>query len=317
MFHQFHVAKEHQDYLRFLWYDNGDLDSKPSVYRMKVHLFGAASSPGCANFGLKHLALQGQGRFSEEFIKFILRSFYVDDGLSSVMSPAEAIHLVEESRALCRTGNLRLHKFISNDKEVTNAIPSEERAQTKDLDMALGELQIERAFGVQWYIEADEFQFKVEVKENPLTRKGVLSTVASLYDPLGFVAPFKLVGKQILQALCRDKVGWDEELTENILPQWESWLQDLPHLAALKIPRSYLPSSFGEVLQYQLHNFSDASFSGYGACSYLRAISKTGQIRCSLVMGKARVAATKLTTIPRVYISCEFSPQRRCRQKGA
>jgi hypothetical protein len=117
------------------------------------------------------------------------------------------------------------------------------------------------------------------------------------------VAPFVLVGKQIFQALCRDKVGWDEELTENILPQWESWLQDLPHLAALKIPRSYLPSSFGEVLQYQLHNFSDASFSGYGACSYLRAISKTGQIRCSLVMGKARVAPTKLTTIPRLELS--------------
>lgn len=52
MFHQFHVAKEHQDYLRFLWWDDGNLDSKPSVYRIKVHLFGAASSPGCSNFGL-------------------------------------------------------------------------------------------------------------------------------------------------------------------------------------------------------------------------------------------------------------------------
>ena len=196
MFHQFHVAKEHQDYLRFLWYDNGDLDSKPSVYRMKVHLFGAASSPGCANFGLKHLTFQGHGRFSKESITFILRSFYVDDGLTSVKSPAEAVHLVEESRALCRTGNLRLHKCISNDKEVTNGITPQERAQTKDLDMALGELQIERALGVQWCIEADEFQFRVEVKENPLTRRGVLSTVASVYNPLGFVAPFVLVGKQ-------------------------------------------------------------------------------------------------------------------------
>lgn len=57
MFHQFHVARD-QDYLRFLWWDGGDLDCKPSVYRMRVQLFGAASSPGCSNFGLKHLALQ-------------------------------------------------------------------------------------------------------------------------------------------------------------------------------------------------------------------------------------------------------------------
>ncbi|CAI5657210.1 unnamed protein product [Oreochromis niloticus] len=169
--------------------------------------------------------------------------------------------------------------------------------------MALGELHIEGALGVQWCVEADEFQFRVVVKENPLTRRGVLSTVASVYDPLGFVAPFLLVGKQILQTLCRDKVSWDEPLPEHIQPQWESWLKDLPHLAVLKIPRSYLPSNFGEVSLYELHNFSDASFKGYGACSYLRAVSETGQISCSLVLGKARVAPTKLTTIPRLELS--------------
>nr|XP_055038406.1 uncharacterized protein LOC129426212 [Misgurnus anguillicaudatus] len=143
MFHQFHVAKEHQDFLRFLWWDEGNLDSKPSVYRMKVHLFGAASSPGCSNFGFKYLASQGHGRFSEESIKFIQRSFYVDDGLTSVKTPAEAIHLVEEARALCRTGNLWLHKFVSNSEEVITTIPPEECAQTKDLDMAIGELHME------------------------------------------------------------------------------------------------------------------------------------------------------------------------------
>lgn len=116
MFHQFHVAKEHQDYLRFLWWDGGDLDSKPSVYRIRVHLFGAASSPGCSNFGLKHLALQGHGKFSKKPINSIQRSFYVDDGLISVKSPAEAIHLVEESRALCKTGNLHTSLCLTTRK---------------------------------------------------------------------------------------------------------------------------------------------------------------------------------------------------------
>lgn len=137
MFHQFHVAKEHQDHLRFLWWDNGDLNSKPSVYQMKVHLFGAASSPGCSNFGFKHRASQGLGKFSEESVKFIQQSFYVDDGLISVDSPGEATHLIEESRALCRTGNLRLHKFISSKREVLATIPPEECVRTKDLDMTL------------------------------------------------------------------------------------------------------------------------------------------------------------------------------------
>lgn len=138
-----------------------------AVYRKRVYLFGAASSPGCSNFGLKHLASQSHGKFSKESINFIQRDFHVNDGLTSVKRPAEAINLVEESRALCRTGNLRLHKFVSNNKEVIDAIPPEECAQTKDLDMALGEPHIERALGVQWCTQSDEFQFRVRVKENP------------------------------------------------------------------------------------------------------------------------------------------------------
>ncbi|XP_036000721.1 uncharacterized protein LOC118565143 [Fundulus heteroclitus] len=150
MFHQFHVIKEHQDYLRFLWWDKGNLNSEPSVYRMKVHLFGAASSPGCCNFGLKHIALQGRNKFSKETVEFIQRGFYVDDGLTSVTSTAKAIQLVKESRELCKTGNVHLHKFVSNNKEVLATIPQEEQAQSKDQNMAFGELHIECALGVQW-----------------------------------------------------------------------------------------------------------------------------------------------------------------------
>ena len=58
-----------------------------------------------------------------------------------------------------------------------------------------------------------------------------------------------------------------------------------------------------EVQQCELHHFSDASVSGYGMCSYLRVVSKSGEVHCALVMGKARVAPTKVTTIPRLELS--------------
>nr|XP_054601731.1 uncharacterized protein LOC107396997 [Nothobranchius furzeri] len=189
MFHQFHVDPQDQDYLRFLWWEGGKMDDPPSVYRMKVHLFGAASSPGCANFGLKHLATQGDEQFSEQTVKFIQRNFYVDDGLTSVDSEAEAIQLVQEARELCSTGMLHLHKFISNKKVVLDTLPKEECADgATNLDMAFGEPKMERALGVQWSISSDKFQFRVEIKENPFTKRGVLSTVASIFDPLGFLA---------------------------------------------------------------------------------------------------------------------------------
>ncbi|XP_054597297.2 uncharacterized protein [Nothobranchius furzeri] len=304
MFHQFHVDPQDQDYLRFLWWEGGKMDDPPSVYRMKVHLFGAASSPGCANFGLKHLATQGDEQFSEQTVKFIQRNFYVDDGLTSVDSEAEAIQLVQEARELCSTGMLHLHKLISNKKVVLDTLPKEECADgATNLDMSFGEPKMERALGVQWSISSDKFQFRVEIKENPFTKRGVLSTVASIFDPLGFLAPFILTGKIILQKMCQDKVGWDEPLPDNLKPHWNAWLQDLYNLSLVEIPRCYTPFTAKEVQKYELHNFSDASSSGYGECSYLRTISKSGEVHCAFVMGKSRVAPTRVTTIPRLELS--------------
>ena len=126
---------------------------------MKVHLFGAASSSGCANFGLKHLAAQGQDKFNPSTVKFIQRNFYVDDGLVCATSDEEAIQLIKEARQLCSTGNLRLHKFVSNSKEKLKSIPKEECAESvKDMDMALGEPLMEKALGVQWCVSSDDFQ---------------------------------------------------------------------------------------------------------------------------------------------------------------
>nr|XP_054587464.1 uncharacterized protein LOC129152993 [Nothobranchius furzeri] len=302
MFHQFYVEKGDQDYLRFLWWEQGDPSTTPSVYRLKVHLFGAASSPGCANFGLKHLAAQGQGRFKENVIRFIQRNFYVDDGLASVSTEKEAIQLVKDSRDLCATGKLRLHKFVSNSEQVLASIPEEERATTKTQDMSLSLPHIERALGVEWCVSSDTFKFRVQVKANPLTRRGVLSTVASIYDPLGFIAPFVLLGKQVLKQMCKDKVDWDEEIPDYLRPQWESWITDLPELADVQIKRCYIPPDFGRVNGFELHHFADASTSGYGECSYLRVTNQEGQVHCCLVMGKARITPNNIMTIPRLEL---------------
>lgn len=102
--------------------------------------------------------------------------------------------------------------------------------------------------------------------------------------------------------MCHDKLSWDDTLPDTLRPQWECWLQDLQNLASVKIPRCYVPLNF-KVQHYKLHHFSNASVSGYGTCSYLRAISKSGEVHCSLVMGKSRVAPTKVTTIPRLELS--------------
>ena len=53
----------------------------------------------------------------------------------------------------------------------------------------------------------------------------------------------------------------------------------------------------------ELHHFSDASSKGYGECSYLRLVSKTGQVHCSLLMAKSRVSPLKAISIPRLELT--------------
>ena len=88
-------------------------------------------------------------------------------------------------------GGFNLHKFISNSKDVIEGIPKEQRASgIKELDLAKDVLPIERALGDQWCVQSDELQFRVELKDRPLTRRGILACVSSVYDPLGLAAPF-------------------------------------------------------------------------------------------------------------------------------
>ena len=108
MFHQFKVAEEDRDYVRFYWWENGDTTRNPVQYRMTVHLFGAASSPGCSNFGLKKAATDNESEFGSNAANFIRNNFYVDDGLKSVATVSEATSL---TKSICARGGMRLHKL--------------------------------------------------------------------------------------------------------------------------------------------------------------------------------------------------------------
>ena len=63
-------------------------------------------------------------------------------------------------------------------------------------------------------------------------------------------------------------------------------------------------TKFGDIItESRLHHFSDASELGYGAVSYLRSVNSHGNIDCSFVMGKSRLAPVKPRMIPRLELS--------------
>ena len=219
MFHQVYVDPDDNNALRFLWWPDGDLEKEPEEYRMVKYLFGATSSPSCAKFCRQETASTYLEEFDPETIQTATRNKYVDDLMKSVPSPETALKLSTQLRELLKKGGFRLTKWLSNDRDVLVEIPECERTNSV-VNLDIEDLPTACALGLKWNVEADKFVWDVSTKVQtlakvkPMTRRGILSLVSSLFDPLGFIAPYVMKAKLLLQDLCGRKLGWDTEIEE-------------------------------------------------------------------------------------------------------
>lgn len=179
MFHQVRVTPDDCDALRFLWW-SGDMERPPEDHQMLVHIFGAASSPCCSNKALRQTAEHNQEKYGEEAAETVCRNFYVDDLLKSVKTTTKGVELALKLIDMLREGGFHLTKFLSNRREVLQAIPVEERANPTS-DLALDCLPIDRTLGLRWDAESDVFCFKTICTDRPITKRGILSTISSLF----------------------------------------------------------------------------------------------------------------------------------------
>ena len=122
----------------------------------------------------------------------------------------------------------------------------------------------DKAIEVKWNIGKDTLGFQIKMAENQSPRRGLLSMLSSIYDPLGLGASFLLKGRLIVQQLCRDRLGWRELIDEKSSHEWLKWKNILVAMENINIPRCYKPTDVGQIVQYTLRHFSDASETGYG-----------------------------------------------------
>ncbi|XP_050688379.1 uncharacterized protein LOC126981407 [Eriocheir sinensis] len=185
MFYQVLVPEKDRDYLRFLWWKDGNVRGELREYRMTVHPFGAKSSPSCANYALRRTVTDHDGQHSLEAQGTILHNFYVDDCLKSADTEEELVKLAHEVQGVCSKGGFELAKFVSNSRDLLASLPVEDRGKkVKELDLHRDSLPSERALGTCWNIELDSLTVSVHDKDKPLTRRGILSTIGAMYDPL-------------------------------------------------------------------------------------------------------------------------------------
>jgi len=142
------------------------------------------------------------------------------------------------------------------------------------------------------------------------TKRTLLSEIATIFDPIGWLAPLIIVAKILMQRVHQLKTAWDKALPENIQQQWLSFKQDLSNLKDLEIPRYYshvtstidYSSIRQENVQYCLIGFSDTSERAFSAVVYLGIYRHNQSPIISLVMSKTRVAPCKTVSIPRLEL---------------
>ena len=306
-YHRVVLPEEDRDVFRFFRWrpeNNNELE----LLRMKANVFGASCSSTNATYAFRENAvIHGQG-YAPEVIETVNRS-YVDDVPSTAPSEEALVALNLDLIELCAKGSFKLTKFASNSRRLLSSVPEERRAKGfKDPD---GPLPTKSFLGIAYEPEVDTFRVKSPAQKvggELVNRRQVLSAVMGIFDPIGIISPFILLGKKFNQRLCSAKVDWSGPLPSDVAEEFEEWYAQFPKLDLISIPRSFHLSSPTD--KVTLHVFVDATpLIGYGAVAYF-TLDSTEVV---WVSSRSRVSPDKDTKVdvngstPRVELQAAVS----------
>ncbi|XP_065075705.1 uncharacterized protein LOC135699384 [Ochlerotatus camptorhynchus] len=306
MFFQVRMKKQDQRSQMILWI-SGDPDEEPEVYVVQVMTFGAACSPSCAHY----VKNQNADRFVEDYpraVECIKHEHYVDDMLASVETEEEAVKLASEVRSIHSQGGFEIRNWLSNSSAVVKRL---HETSTTEKDMSLcADMATEKVLGMWWDTATDSFTFRISPKHNVEllsgsrmpTKREVLRMLMAIYDPMGLISNFLIYLKILLQEIWRAGCGWDDEINGKLAERWITWVEALPNVRQVSVPRCYRNATSAESTNtVELHIFCDASENGMAAVAYFRFEEK-GNTECALVGSKTKVAPLKFLSIPRLEL---------------
>lgn len=115
------------------------------------------------------------------------------------------------------------------------SLPNELRDEST---MEIKEDNVQKSLGVFWGPHQDEFRIKVETNpNNVVTKRTILSEVAKLFDPLGWLAPVVIQAKLLIQELWLQNLEWDQPASASTVTKWREFYNQLPKLEELCVPR--------------------------------------------------------------------------------
>ncbi|XP_063988162.1 uncharacterized protein LOC135168158 [Diachasmimorpha longicaudata] len=294
MYRQFLVHPYDRKYQRILWRDEND---EITTYQLNTVTFGLSAAPFLAIRCLQQLARDESKNFPIAS-GIHLKDLDVDDLLTGFDSVEDARHVQAEITQLLSTGGLNIRQWASNEDKILQGLSPEHINQHLQLynDTTI------KTLGISWDSKLDAIKYKTKPinLNNAITKRTILSIVASILDTLGLLGRVILKAKNIIQQLWAAKVDWDESVPLAIQTLWIDLCSELPLVNELEFHRKVIIKDPQEI---QIDGFCEGSNVGYGACIYLKSINNQGLSQINLLCSKSQVAPIKTPVrIPRLEL---------------
>lgn len=296
MYRQILVSDKDAEYQRILW--RRSTDSPVKDFKLTTVTYGVKSAPYQALRSIAQLAKDTAVAYPTGSL-VLGRDIYVDDVVTGADSIEQALLLRSELSRILSSGGFHLRKWTSNHKKFIADLPASElySSDFKHFD-EVSELSL-KILGLSWRPQIDSFQFEVSTpSDQRCTKRTILSNIARIYDPLGFLCPVAFHAKYLMQVLWSSGIHWDDDVSEAIAVEWTRFKSQLSLVESIIIPRRIVHS----FVSLQLHGFCDASERGYAAVIYCRVVAADGSIFVEFCCAKSKVAPLRRLSIPRLEL---------------
>ena len=307
MYNQLYLNEDSFPYSLFLWSDDLSEGSDPQVYLMKRAWYGVVPTGNQASRGITMLAANNPVGYDLGVIA-LLFDRYVDDinsGADTKEAREEMIRQVEEILAqggfklkfVARSGEAPCEKAAPDGVNVKllgySWQPLEDTLKLSDMELNFSTKKRGKRKPLD-KVPENEKELIEHLRSTPLTRKGILSKVAEVFDPVGIFEPLKLQMK--LRLIPLNKTDWDEEVTGENREEWIKVFSQFIHLKDLVVNRYVFPKEIESIQGLRLIVISDAAVSACGVAVYAGVPLPDGTYSCTLITAKSRLVSD---TIPR------------------
>ena len=213
-FLQIRIKEKERESLKFHWIENLSNNTIQILCFTRL-VFGLNQSPFILEGTLKTHFERYKSMYLE-LIRKIRDDMYVDDLVTARESLQEVEKIKFDSIELFEKGGFKLHKWHSNETNLeTNDLNSQ-----KELNFAKEHLGTKanetKILGLNWDKQRDIFRVEIPTESQSLTKRNILKTLASIYDPLGFMSLVLFIGKILFRNLCVLRIPWDNEIPQKI-----------------------------------------------------------------------------------------------------